>query len=115
MFSFIQNKEKLRKHEKVCKDHDYCYVKMPDGDKKYQKCNPGKKSSKASWIIYSDLECLLRKIDSCQNDPKKFFTEKMLSINLRVTHGLHVVHLINQKTNGVIAEEKTVWKCFVNI
>ena len=49
---------------------------MPDEDKKYQKCNPGKKSSKASWMIYSDLECSLRKIDSCQNDPKKSFTEK---------------------------------------
>ena len=27
-------------------------------------------------MIYADLERLLRKIDSCQNDPKKSSTEK---------------------------------------
>ena len=27
-------------------------------------------------MIYADLECLLRKIDSCQNDSKKSSTEK---------------------------------------
>ena len=25
-------KEKLKKHEKVCNDHDYCYVEMPNED-----------------------------------------------------------------------------------
>ena len=66
-------------------------------------------------MIYADLECLLRKIDSCQNDPKNLLLKKTLSISLQVTHGLHVIHLINQKRNGVITEEKTVWKCFVDI
>ena len=41
--------------------------------------------------------------------------KKKLSILLQVTHGIHVVHLIHQKTNGVITEKKTVWKCFVKI
>ena len=27
-------------------------------------------------MIYADLECFLEKIDSCQNDPEKFSTEK---------------------------------------
>ena len=27
-------KEKLKKHEKACNDHDYCYVEMPDEDNK---------------------------------------------------------------------------------
>ena len=57
-----------------------------------------------------------KKIDSCQNDPKKSSTEKKkLSTRLQVTHGLHAVHLINQKTNGVTTEENTLWKCFVEI
>ena len=34
-FHSYRTKETLKKHEKVCKDHDYCYVKMPDEDKKY--------------------------------------------------------------------------------
>ena len=28
-----RTKERLKKHEKVCKDYDYCYIKMPDEDK----------------------------------------------------------------------------------
>ena len=27
-------------------------------------------------MVYADLECLLGKIDTCQNDPKKSFIEK---------------------------------------
>ena len=32
-------KEKLKKHGKVCNDHDYCYVEMPDEDNKVLKHN----------------------------------------------------------------------------
>ena len=97
-------------------DHDYCYVKMSNKDEKILKYNPGEKSLKVPFMIYADLECLIRKIDTYQNDHKKSSTKKKkLSISLLVTHGVHVVHLINQKTNGVITEEKTVWKCFVKI
>ena len=31
---------------------------------------------KAPAIIYADLECLLEKIQSCQNNPEKSYTEK---------------------------------------
>ena len=75
-FHSYRTKETLKKHEKVCKDHDYCYVKMPDEDKKILKYNPGEKSLKVPFMIYADLECLLGKIDTCQNDPKKSSTEK---------------------------------------
>ena len=33
-FHSYRIKETLEKHKKVCTDHDYCYVKMPDKDKK---------------------------------------------------------------------------------
>ena len=33
-FHSYWTKETLKKHEKACKDHNYCYVKMPDEDKK---------------------------------------------------------------------------------
>ena len=83
--------------------------------KKISKYNPGEKSLNAPSIIYADLECMLGKINTCQNDPKKSSTEKKAEHHLQFTHGLHVVHLMNQKTNWVITEEKTVWKCFVKI
>ena len=48
---------------------------MPDKDKKILKYNPGEKSLKVPFIIYADLECLLGKIDTCPNDPKKSSAE----------------------------------------
>ena len=71
-----RTKEKLKKHEKVCNNHDYCYVKMPNELEKILKYNPGEKSLKVPFMIHADLECLLGKIDSCQNRPKKSSTEK---------------------------------------
>ena len=68
-------KEKLEKHESVCNDHENCYVEMPN-DNKILKSNHGEKSLKAAFIIYVDLECLLEKKDSCQNNFEKSYTEK---------------------------------------
>ena len=81
---------------------------MPDKDNKILKYNPGDKSLKVPLFIYADLECLLEKIGTYQNNPEKSYTEKKPSINLQATHGLHAVHSTNQKPNGIIIEEKTV-------
>ena len=43
---------------------------------KISKYNPGEKSLKAPHIIHADLECLLEKIDTCQNNLEKSYTEK---------------------------------------
>ena len=48
--------EKLRKHERICKDHDFCHLKMPDEDNKILKHIPGEKSLKVPFIIYADLK-----------------------------------------------------------
>ena len=65
-FDSYNTKEKLKKHEKVCNDHDY-YLEMPDEDNKILKYNQGENSLKAPFMIYADLECLLEKMHSCQN------------------------------------------------
>ena len=49
---------------------------MPDKDKKILKYKPGEKSLKVPFIIYDDLERMLEKIGTCQNDPKKSSTGK---------------------------------------
>ena len=51
-------------------------MKMPKWAEKTLKYHPGEKSSKASFAIYLDLECLLKKEQSWQNNPKKSYTEK---------------------------------------
>ena len=38
-FHMYSTKNKLKKHEKVCNDHDYCYVEMPDEFNKILKYN----------------------------------------------------------------------------
>ena len=49
---------------------------MPDEDNKILKCIPGEKSLKVPFIIYADLQCLLKKINTYSNNPKKSYTEK---------------------------------------
>ena len=44
---------------------------MPNESEKILKYNPGEKSLKVPFVIYADLECLLEKVDSCQNDSEK--------------------------------------------
>ena len=46
---------------------------MSDEDNKILKYSPGEKSLKVPFIIYVDL---LKKIDTCQNNPEEFYTEK---------------------------------------
>ena len=36
----------------------------------------GEKSLKVPFVIYSDLECLLKKVRSSQNDPENSYPEK---------------------------------------
>ena len=49
---------------------------MCNENNKILKYNHRKKSLKAPAIIYADLECLLEKMHSCQNNLQKSYTEK---------------------------------------
>ena len=75
-FHSHRTKNKLKKHQKICKNHDFCHVKMSNEDNKILKYNSGEKSLNAPFIICADIECLLEKIDTCQNNPEKSYTEK---------------------------------------
>ena len=39
--------------------------------------NQYQKSNKEPFIIYADLECLIEKIDRCENNPENSFTTKV--------------------------------------
>ena len=49
---------------------------MPEWFEKILKYNSGEKSLRAPFAIYLDLECLLKKEQSFQNNPKKSYTEE---------------------------------------
>ena len=44
---------------------------MPNEDNKIIKYNQGEKSIRYPFIIYADLECLLKKISICYNNHEK--------------------------------------------
>ena len=75
-FHWYRTENKLKNHEKVCNDHDYCCIEMYDEFSKTLKHNYGEMLLMAPFILYADVECLLEKIHSCQNNFKKFYTEK---------------------------------------
>ena len=64
----------LERHESLCDNNDYCYGEMPTEDNKTLKYNDGE--LKVPFKIYADLECLLIKEQSCQNNPKESYTER---------------------------------------
>ena len=59
-------------------------------------------------MIYVDLDCLLEKMHSCQNNPEIPYTEKKLNIHFLVTHCLQIFHLIPQKTKLIVTKVKIV-------
>ena len=75
-FNSYTTKNKLKEHEEICNNHDSCLIEMPEWVNKTIKHNPGEKSLKAPFAIYLDLECLLKKVKSSQNNNEKPYTEK---------------------------------------
>ena len=117
-FHSYSTKRKFNRHKRVCNHHDYCYVEMPHEDNKILKYNHGEKSMKVPFIIYADLECLLEKMHSCQNNPEKSYAEKKTmhtpsgnSIFTNCSFDSTELH----STNLVVIEEKIEWKGFARI
>ena len=67
------------------------------------------------FFIYADLECLLKNINTCSNNPDKSYTEKKAEHKPSGYSLVNAVHLINQKIKERIIEEKAVLKRFVRI
>ena len=74
----------LKKHEKLCIKHDYCHIEMPTEDNNTIKYSHGEKSLKVPWLIYVDFECLLIKLQSCQNNTNDSYIKKNISTKLVV-------------------------------
>ena len=64
----------LEKHTELCKDNDFCKIKLPEIGENIKKHEFGSKSLRTNYIIYVDLECLLGKYDTCTNNPNKSYT-----------------------------------------
>ena len=89
-FNSYTTKNKLKQHEEICNNHNSCLIEMPKWVEKILKYNPGGKSLKAPFAIYLNLECLLKKEQSCENNNnnnniKESYTEKRPNVSLMCT------------------------------
>ena len=81
---------------------------MPNEDNKIIKYNQGEKSIKLPFINYADLECLLEKISTCNNNPEELSTTE---VNKHTPSGYSLFthcSLIKQQINLIIIEVKIV-------
>ena len=86
-FHSYRTENKLNVHKKICENHDYCNIEIPCPNNNSIKYNQGEKSLELPFIIYADLECLLKKIDTCYNNPDLSSTTK---INQHIPSGYSI-------------------------
>ena len=67
-FHSYKLKSTLEKHTNLCKDHTFCKTKFPTGANVIKKHKHGSNSITINDYIYVDLECLLVKYDTCNNN-----------------------------------------------
>ena len=113
-FHSYRTLNKLKKHERVCNNHDYCRVDMPKEHEKIQYL-PGEKLLKVPFIIYADLECLLKKCDLVKIILKILTQRKKLSTNLQDAHGVQYACLMIQKIDAIFIGERIALKSFVKV
>ena len=76
-FRSYRTLNKLKAHKKICENHDYCHLEMPNKDNNIIKYNQGEKSIKLPFVVYANLECLLEKMSTCQNNPNESSTTEI--------------------------------------
>ena len=113
-FHSYRTLNKLKKHERLCNNHDYCHIDMPKEHEKIKNL-PGEKSLKAPFIVYADLECILEKIQYCQNNPINSYTEKKSKHKPSGYAWSLICSFDDTKNKGYFHGERIVLKIFVKI
>ena len=76
-FCAYSTKNKLEEHKKICENNKYFNVEMLTKDNNTIKYNQGEKSIKLPFVIYADLDCLLKKISTCQKNQNESSTTEI--------------------------------------
>ena len=85
-------------HKKVCKNKDFCDVDIPSKDTKTLERNQYQKSDKASFIINTDIEYIIEKINRCKNNPKNSSTTKVID-HIPPGFSMSTIHLFRRIEN----------------
>ena len=81
LFSF-RTENKLKSHELVRKNKDFCGILMPSEKNSILEFDKYMKSDKMLHIIYADIESLIKKSDRCTINPEKSSIIKIRNIFL---------------------------------
>ena len=73
----FRTENRFNSHEKVCKNKDFCEILMPSQKDNILVFNQNMKSDKMPYIIYADMESLIKKIDGFTNNPGNPSTTKI--------------------------------------
>ena len=73
----FRTKKKLESHKRVCENKDFCNLITVSEETKTLEINQYQKSDKAPFIIYAHLECTIKNIDRCKNNPENSSTAKV--------------------------------------
>ena len=71
----VVTEKKLESHKKVCENKDFCNVTMNSEDTKILEFNQYQKFDQSPSIIYTDLECIIEKIDGLKIIVKIFLQQ----------------------------------------
>ena len=73
----FKTETKLKSNEKISKNKFFCEIVAPSEKNKILKFNQYIKSDKMLYIIYADLEFLIKKIDGRENKPENSSATKV--------------------------------------
>ena len=73
----FMTENKLKIHKKISKNYDFCGVEMLSEKNNILKFSQHEKLNKMPYIIYADLECLVKRIKGCEKNPEISSTTKV--------------------------------------
>ena len=73
-FRSIRTENELKSHGKLCKNKDFCGIVLPSEKGNILELNQYMKPDKMPYIVYADIEPLIRKIDGCAKNPQNSST-----------------------------------------
>ena len=78
----FRTKNKLKSHESVSKNKGFCGIVMPSEKSNILEFNQCMNSDKMPYIIYAEIDSLIKKIDGCANNLENLQQQKLGSLLL---------------------------------
>ena len=104
----FRTENKLKLHEKGYEDTEFCNIKMPSGKNKVLKLNQQTKSKKIRYVVYADINCLVKKQIAAKTIHRFLQQQKQVSIFLVDTYYQQSEDLTTQRISILCTMENTV-------